>query len=140
MDAFKADYEAENGESSVTYKFVGFPTQNLGVVAIRGTSNSWDALTDAQLWSSAALSQYIRAVLPLGSWLTPILKYLVKVVSLIESSRLEEISYYRETTAFVQYLKESGIYENTVITGHCKFISNLIIYLGVPLLNGMNHF
>jgi len=69
VDDFKTEYEAENGESAVTYKFIGFPGEsgrNLGVVTIRGTSNSWDALTDAQLWSSAALAQYVRAILPLG--------------------------------------------------------------------------
>lgn len=70
VNDFKKKYEAENGESAVTYKFIGFPGESgkrLGVVTIRGTSNSWDALTDAQLWSSAALAQYIRAILPLGT-------------------------------------------------------------------------
>ncbi len=122
VEQFQAVYdERKHGRSAVTYKLIGFPDQNVGVVSIRGTSNGWDAFTNAQLWSSAALTQGIRSILPLGDLLTPLLKYLVKAVSLIESRRLQNISYYRETTAFVTFLKKLGIYENIVITGHCKY-------------------
>ena len=65
VKAFKANYT--DSSSAVSYKFVGFPNAGVGVVAIRGTSNGWDALADAQLWSSAALAQWLRAFVPLVS-------------------------------------------------------------------------
>lgn len=113
---FKKSYQEENGVSSVSYKPFNFPDQDLHIVAVRGTSNSWDALTDAQLWSSAALVQYIRAILPVGALWTPNLPYLVKAISVIEDSSLENVSYYRETTAFVKSLKEKGFHVQ--IVGH----------------------
>jgi len=113
---FKRSYQSENGSSSVLYKLFDFPDQELKVVAVRGTSNSWDALTDAQLWSSAALSQYLRAILPLGEWWTPILPHIVKAISVIEDKSLENVAYYRETTAFVESLKKEG--HNVQIVGH----------------------
>lgn len=67
VDAFKAEYEAKNGASAVTYKLLGFPNTGVGIVTIRGTSNGWDALADAQLWSSAAIAQWLRALVPLVS-------------------------------------------------------------------------
>jgi len=40
-------------------------------------------------------------------------------VSLIESSRLEEVAFYKQTTSFIEHLKEtSDLYDNIVITGH----------------------
>ena len=58
---------AEYAKSPVNYRLIGFPSQNVGVVSVRGTANSWDLLTDAQLWSSAILAQWVRALLPLGT-------------------------------------------------------------------------
>lgn len=116
---FKSSYQKEYGASSVLYKLFSFPDSDLDIVSVRGTSNAWDALTDAQLWSSAALAQYIREILPLGGLWTPILPYLVKAVSIIEDKALEDVSYYKETSAFVKALKEKG--KNVEIVGHCKF-------------------
>ncbi len=62
VDTFREEYLKENPESAVSYKLFEFPDNDLKVVAIRGTSNAWDALSDAQLWSSAALAQYVRYV------------------------------------------------------------------------------
>ena len=128
---FTTEYQAEFGASAVTYKLFHFPAVNgegdLDIVGVRGTSNAWDALTDAQLWSSAALAQYIRDFLPLGSLWTPILPHLVKAVSVIEAQALEDVAYYKETGAFVRYLK--GLGKNVQIVGHCKFIMNDIISL-----------
>ena len=115
---FKQSYQEENGISAVSYKLFSFPGQDLHIVAVRGTSNSWDALTDAQLWSSAALIQYVRAILPVGALWTPILPYLVNAISVIEDKSLEDVSYYRETTAFVESLKEKEL--NVQIVGHCE--------------------
>ncbi len=57
---FSTTYQEQNGISSVSYKLFEFSENNLMIVAIRGTSNAWDALADAQLWSSAILVQGIR--------------------------------------------------------------------------------
>lgn len=40
-------------------------------MSIRGTQNAWDMLTDAQLWSAAAMMQMHRELLPLGTIWTP---------------------------------------------------------------------
>lgn len=118
VEDFTTRYKKTHPTSAVTYKLLGFPETDVGVVAIRGTNNALDALSDAQLWSSAALAQWIRAIVPLGGWYTPILHRLVDVVSWVESSGLEEVSYYKETTAFVNYMKEVGEYKNLIIMGH----------------------
>ena len=57
---FQLEYQKEHGASSVKYKVFEFPEVDLKIVSVRGTANSWDTLTDAQLWSSAALAQYVR--------------------------------------------------------------------------------
>ena len=126
--AFKKNYEDANGTSPVEYKFFGFPDafdgKGVGVVSIRGTTgNGFDALSDAHLWSAAALAQWIRAIMPLGSFFTPVLQYLVEVVSSIESNHLAEIAYYRQTSAFVDHVDNQGNdserkYEHIMITGH----------------------
>jgi len=122
VNEFRTVYQEANGKSAVTYKLFRFPNNNLDIVSIRGTNNAWDALTDAQLWSSAALAQYIKGILPIGELWTPILPFLVKAVSIIEDKTLKEVSYYRETTKFVQSLKEvnksEGNDRSIEITGH----------------------
>jgi len=122
VKAFREEYQEENGNSAVTYKLVSFPDTNRAIVSIRGTSNAWDALTDAQLWSSAALSQYVRAIIPLGEIWTPVFETIVKAISMIQNKRLKDVAFYQETTAFVDSLKEDGLYDSISITGHCKCI------------------
>lgn len=57
----------KNTSSAVVFKLVTFPNKgNFAYVLIRGTTNNWDMLTDAQLWSAAALLQVHRALLPFG--------------------------------------------------------------------------
>mmetsp|Transcript_10578 Transcript_10578/g.16288 ORF Transcript_10578/g.16288 Transcript_10578/m.16288 type:complete len:977 (+) Transcript_10578:110-3040(+) len=114
------DYRNENDVSSaVEFKLFTFPGTgtDFAIVAIRGTSNAWDALADAQLWSAAALAQYVRAILPLGGIWTPIFENLINAVSIIESERLKEVSYYKETADFVYHVKDA-LTENVRITGH----------------------
>lgn len=115
---FKTDYELENGKSAVEYKLFNFPGSDVGIVSIRGTSNGWDALSDAQLWSAAALAQWVRALMPLGTWFNPILTHLVNLVSSIESEHLAKVAFYRQTAAFVEDLKEKNEYGNLLVTGH----------------------
>jgi hypothetical protein len=67
--------QMQNTSSAVSFKLVTFPVTNtnktFAYVLIRGTLNSWDMLTDAQLWSAAALMQAHRAILPMGFMWTP---------------------------------------------------------------------
>jgi lipase ATG15 len=123
LQRWRSQYEQERGKSAVTYKFLGFPKSDVGVVTIRGTSNGWDALSDAQLWSAASLAQWIRAIMPLGNLFTPVLTYLVEIVSAIESKHLDEVAFYKQTSAFVNHVKnlqegDEGYYKNIIVTGH----------------------
>jgi hypothetical protein len=122
---FKTNYQNKHGTSAVSYKLFDFANQDLKIVSVRGTSNNWDTLSDIQLWSSAALSQGIRAILPLGGFWTPILPYLVKAVSIIEDKALKDVSYYKETSAFVKSLIEKGF--DVQITGHCKCSNDCLV-------------
>jgi lipase ATG15 len=116
---FRKEFESINVESAVEYKFVGFPDADVGIISIRGTENLWDILTDVQLWGGAAIIQCVRFVIPFGSWFNPILERINKTFSSIESSTLAKISFYRQTTKFVEYLQQStDMYSNYIITGH----------------------
>jgi len=115
--------EKEGVDSAVQFKLISFPNQdNFSILAIRGTTNGWDALSDAQLWSAAYLFQGLRFVLPFGEMWNPILENLIYAVSFIESGRLKKVAYYKETVKFVKYLKTDGVhggkFSNLRITGH----------------------
>ena len=119
----------EISNSSVSYKLFNFPSKNnLKVVSIQGTTNSWDTLANAQLWSLSALVKFARDLLPLASVLfNPVLHNLVNVVSFIEEGSLEDVSYYKETTKFVKELKDEG--NRVQIVGHCKSFEFKIVHL-----------
>jgi len=116
VEAFRKEYEDKHQKSAVSYKLIDFPGRNLNVVVIRGTTNSWDAITDIQLWQSAIIAQCIRAVIPIGEIWTPIFRHLVHVISLIESENLKRVSFYKQTTAFVEMLKSQQ--KVVALTGH----------------------
>ena len=122
VNTFRESYAEGKKQSAVQFKLIGFPGNELGVISVRGTSNAWDALSDAQLWSSAWLAQTIRAFLPLGNWFTPIFQYLVQAVSWVEASSLEDVAYYKEVSAFAEYIKGDPDlalkYPNLLLTGH----------------------
>jgi len=134
VEVVKRYREDNSVTSAVEFKLICFsdPEDEDGtselfcVLAIRGTNNGWDALSDAQLWSCAWLAQAVRAMMPFGSIWTPIFETLINMVSLLESERLQEVSYYKETVRFVQYLKgtestpagEGGNFTNLHVTGH----------------------
>jgi lipase ATG15 len=109
-----------NVTSAVSFKLVTFPNSgNFAYVLIRGTTNNWDMLTDAQLWSAAALLQVHRELLPIGVAWTPILDQLIRVITKIESASIESVSFYKDTTAFVNFLKnQSDAYLGVGVTGH----------------------
>eukprot|EP00550_Attheya_septentrionalis_P004095 CAMPEP_0198294104 /NCGR_PEP_ID=MMETSP1449-20131203/20685_1 /TAXON_ID=420275 /ORGANISM="Attheya septentrionalis, Strain CCMP2084" /LENGTH=995 /DNA_ID=CAMNT_0043993961 /DNA_START=90 /DNA_END=3077 /DNA_ORIENTATION=+ len=111
--------ETDQFDNPVTFKLTSFPSlPGVAIVSVRGTSNAWDMLSDAQLWSAAALAQGVRFLLPAGEIWTPILNSLVNIVSLLESDNLNSVAFYKETTAFVQSLQENGTFPELRITGH----------------------
>lgn len=116
---FRKTFHEQYRETAVTYKHFNFTQDGItkNIVAIRGTSNGWDALADAQLWASASLSQMLRFMLPIGEIWTPIFPYLIYLVSVIQADSLDEVAYYKETVAFVNDLLQAG-QDNITITGH----------------------
>ena len=84
----------EGGQAAVSYRFVTFPG-SLGVIVVRGSTTAWEWLTDAQLWSGAALVGLYRWLLPVGSIFTPILAQTLSAISWVQSDR-----YVRENTWF----------------------------------------
>ena len=129
------------------FKLVTFPnTGNFAYVLIRGTTNQWDMLTDAQLWSAAALMQVHRALLPIGviwnsstSFFGPfgniyfallasqltnhspstVIDELIKAITRLESKSIGEVSFYKDTTNFVKFIKgQPETYSGVGITGH----------------------
>mmetsp|Transcript_13159 Transcript_13159/g.21355 ORF Transcript_13159/g.21355 Transcript_13159/m.21355 type:complete len:955 (-) Transcript_13159:75-2939(-) len=115
---FRESYQS----SHAIYHLIRFPSVGVDVVAIRGTVSAWDMFADLQLWMAAALMQVLRLFLPLGSIWTTILSDLVYYLSLLESTSLEKVSYYLETTRFIRALdsyNEANAPNNTVlVTGH----------------------
>jgi lipase ATG15 len=75
-------------------------------------------LTNAALWSAAYGMQILRSFLPFGFIWNPIFDELVKAVSIIESTSIKRVSYYKETSDFVRWLQSSGIYADVKISGH----------------------
>lgn len=108
--------------SPVSYNLATFPNvtsdgKPFAVVSIRGSATSWDWLTNAQLWSAALGMQFLQSFLPFGFVWRPIMDELVKAISIVESESLRRVSYYVETTDFVEWLQASGNYSDIKVTG-----------------------
>ena len=123
VDEFRRN--TDNYTSAVVYKYFSIPQlDDLNIVSIRGTHNSWDMLADCQLWSAAAMMQFIRALLPLGAMFTPIMDELVYLITSLESNSIEKVSFYKPTSNFVNYLKETvessgnSTSKSIQVTGH----------------------
>jgi len=113
-----SDFIREEGiHSAVTFKLVTF-YDYFAYVLIRGTTNQWDMLTDAQLWTPAFLMQGIRGLLPFGFIWTPAIDNLIKIITKVESESIKKVSFYKDTTKFVKYLLETKQYEGIILTGH----------------------
>jgi lipase ATG15 len=78
----------------------------------------WYYVLDAQLWSAAASFQILRFILPIGYIFTPIFDEMVEAITWLESDSIKRVSFYIETTAFVQSLQKSGNYGGIQVTGH----------------------
>jgi lipase ATG15 len=105
------------GRAHVDYHLISFPGR-FAVISVRGSTTPWEWLTDAQLWSGAAVSGFIRSFLPFGAIWTPIIDNLLKAISIVESESLDKVSLYQQTTSFVEVLEQSGNYDKLHITGH----------------------
>jgi len=122
QEEFVEQYREENDvDSAVSFKLITYPTaagRDFAYLAIRGTTNAFEALTDAQLWSGAILMQLIREMLPFGSIWIPIMPYLISTAAATESGSIDEISFYRDTTKFANDLQTSNDYAGVAVTGH----------------------
>jgi len=91
------------------------------MVTIRGSLNTYDFLTDAQLWMAAVLLQCVRFFLPFGQVWTPVMPYFIEAISWLESDSLSTISFYNETTGFLEFLKQDSFQdrlESLQVVGH----------------------
>lgn len=111
---------AKNDVIPVYYKLftARVNNQSYAILSIRGTHNTWDIFADGQLWGAAALMQVVRATLPFGTMWDPIMDEMVYMLTAMQSGTIARKSFYKSTTPFVEYLKESGNYTHILITGH----------------------
>ena len=84
---------------------------------------------DAQLWLAAGLFQGLRFVLPFSELFTPILNQMVWIVSQLESESTARVSFYRETTGFVEWLRDVKGYQQIQVTGHSLGASLFVFHL-----------
>lgn len=114
----------EETHSAVHFKLITFPDNpEFAVVAIRGTSNGWDMLSDAQLWSASFLAQAVRTLLPVGVIWNPILENLVAMIAVVQSESLRKVAFYVQTSNFVNWLQSKDMYSSLRITGHSLGVS-----------------
>ena len=103
--------------AAASFQLVTF-SDGSAVVCVRGTKTYFDFLVDARLWYAATLFQFVKSVMPFGFAFDALIQLCVNRLSDIEASSVTKVSYYVETSAFVNYLKENGKYSNVAITGH----------------------
>jgi len=80
-----------------------------------------DFLADFQIWGGTILFQMLRELLPFGQAWNPIIPYLVKVITRIESRAIDKVSFYKDTRQFVEQIKketDEGLYKGVAIIGH----------------------
>mmetsp|Transcript_13632 Transcript_13632/g.27765 ORF Transcript_13632/g.27765 Transcript_13632/m.27765 type:complete len:1117 (-) Transcript_13632:64-3414(-) len=116
VQSFRAEAQQLN---PITYLFITFPDRpGFGVISVKGTGHGWDLLADAQLWSAAVFFQILRFLLPFGEIWNSIFNNLIAAISEVESSSISEVSYYKQITEFISFLKSSTEYTDLVVTGH----------------------
>ena len=103
--------------SSASFQLVTF-SDGSAVVCVRGTKTYHDFLVDARLWYAASLFQIVKSAMPFGFAVNALIQFSVDILSNLETESVKKVSYYVETTAFVNFLKESGNYTKVEITGH----------------------
>jgi len=107
---------------AVKFKLVTLPGpeegQTSAIILIRGTVNQFDMLADAQLWSAAALLQWLRGIFPVGEIWTEIFPRLVLWMNKVASTSIEKVAFYKLTKHFADYLKENHTFDHIQVTGH----------------------
>eukprot|EP00577_Skeletonema_sp_RCC1716_P002630 CAMPEP_0113383242 /NCGR_PEP_ID=MMETSP0013_2-20120614/6257_1 /TAXON_ID=2843 ORGANISM="Skeletonema costatum, Strain 1716" /NCGR_SAMPLE_ID=MMETSP0013_2 /ASSEMBLY_ACC=CAM_ASM_000158 /LENGTH=962 /DNA_ID=CAMNT_0000265775 /DNA_START=207 /DNA_END=3095 /DNA_ORIENTATION=- /assembly_acc=CAM_ASM_000158 len=103
--------------SAASFQLVSF-SDGSAIVCVRGTTTYFDFLVDARLWYAASLFQLVQSAVPFGFAFDALIDFSVNRLSELEASSVKKVSYYVETTAFVNYLRKSGKYTTVSITGH----------------------
>ena len=103
--------------SSASFQLVTF-SDGSAVVCVRGTKTYFDFLVDARLWYAASLFQLVQSAMPFGFAFDELIQFCVNRLSDLETESVKKVSYYVETTEFVNYLRESEKYTKVEITGH----------------------
>ena len=138
------DYRVNVTESRVSFKLLTVETKtgegSFAYLVIRGTVTPWDAMTDAQLWAPASLLQFLRIILPFGDMWTPVLPYLISSITWIESEALEQISFYKDTVIFAEWLREKGWFKGIAITGHSLVSISCIVVFWESRIHARAHF
>ena len=106
-----------NLPSAAFFHLVTF-SDGSAVVCVRGTKTYFDFLVDARLWYAAGLFQLVKSAMPFGFAFETLMQFCVDRLSDLEAASVQEVSYYDETTAFVEYLQKSDRYTKVAITGH----------------------
>ncbi|CAJ1933045.1 unnamed protein product [Cylindrotheca closterium] len=121
VDEFRSREDPKN-EIAVKFKLISVPGPGAGettaIIMIRGTVNQFDMLADAQLWSAAALMQWLRGIIPIGEIWTEIFPDLVSWMNAVASTSIEKVAFYKLTTKFAEELKANGDYAHIQVTGH----------------------
>jgi len=110
----------DNVNVPVWFKLFTFPSHpGTGLVAIRGSETNWDWLVNVQLWASSALAWAISGIIPFGWLFNPVLDDLVAVVDTLVAKNIEEVSYYKVVTEFVNWLldENGGNFTDLRVTG-----------------------
>lgn len=97
--------------------------------SLSSRNTNQDLCADAQLWLAAGLFQGLRFVLPFSELFTPILNEMVWIVSQLESENTARVSFYRETTGFVEWLRDVKGYQQIQVTGHSLGMSSSLPYI-----------
>lgn len=126
---FVLQYREEMGltKSAVYFKLFSFQEfPGYAVMSIRGSETGLDWLSNLQLWSASGLAQMVKWLTPFGWIFDSILPDLIYAVSKITAKTLDEVSYYRTTTKFVNDILENGYgesYGNTFTDMHITGVS-----------------
>eukprot|EP00512_Aurantiochytrium_limacinum_P000202 CAMPEP_0171487548 /NCGR_PEP_ID=MMETSP0958-20121227/1710_1 /TAXON_ID=87120 /ORGANISM="Aurantiochytrium limacinum, Strain ATCCMYA-1381" /LENGTH=954 /DNA_ID=CAMNT_0012020557 /DNA_START=41 /DNA_END=2905 /DNA_ORIENTATION=- len=113
--------------SSAVFKLLHIPSQPNGsktgdrevfLVAIRGTINTYDLLSDMQIWFPAMLFQWLRYVLPFGAVWNAVIPSLIRYMNVLETAPSSKLSYQADLTNFVRSLRNKNPDAFIAITGH----------------------
>jgi len=88
------------------------------LVSIRGTINTYDLLSDMQIWFPALLFQFLRYTLPFGELWDAVIPSLIMYMGVLETAPASRISYQSDITDFVSALIDKHPTALVVVTGH----------------------